>query len=267
MSVGRFWSGRSELVRVGLKCMDSLLPPTGTAALLRELSPHVPDDFINQLLPRSRGRGRRRRFSPAQLWRLHQLAVLSPVHSFNLLVQMLPEQKDWRSFAHLPNRHAIPDVWMLNQFRACMGVSGFRQINQHLLEPLLPKGTEGTVSVALIDATDLPASASGHKKSAPGAIRLSTRPLVRARSRRAKAVSSWVTRSTRSGCGFSVMNVGSCWCHWSVGRLQPIGEKVACSFPAWSTAGGAGSGGPILSWETWATSTQSANSVCANVGT
>jgi len=145
--------------------MDSLLPPTGTAALLRELSPHVPDDFINQLLPRSRGRGRRRRFSPAQLWRLHQLAVLSPVHSFNLLVQMLPEQKDWRSFAHLPNRHAIPDVWMLNQFRACMGVSGFRQINQHLLEPLLPKGTEGTVSVALIDATDLPASASGHKKA------------------------------------------------------------------------------------------------------
>ncbi len=267
ISLRRFWSRRSELVRVALNAMNSLLPPTGTAALLRELSPHVPDDFINQLLPRSRGRGRRRQFSPAQLWRLHQLALLSPVHSFNLLVQMLPEQKDWRSFAHLPNRQAIPDVWMLNQFRACMGVSGFRQINQHLLEPLLPKGTAGTVSVALIDATDLPASASGHKKSAPDAIRPSARPLVGARSRLAKAVSSWVTRSTRSGCGFSVMNAGSCWCPWSVGRLRPIREKVACWFQAWSIAGGAGSGGPILLWETWATSTPPANSACANVGT
>src|ERR1035441_9043029 len=66
ISLGRFWSRRSELVRVALNAMNSLLPPTGTAALLRELSPHVPDDFINQLLPRSRGRGRRRQFSPAQ---------------------------------------------------------------------------------------------------------------------------------------------------------------------------------------------------------
>src|SRR5450759_4750379 len=230
ISLRRFWSKRSELVRVALNAMNSLLPPTGTAALLRELSPHVPDDFINQLLPRSRGRGRRRQFSPAQLWRLHQLALLNPVHSFNLLVPMLPEQKDWRSFAQLP------------------------------------KGTAGTVSVALIDATDLPASASGHKKSAPDAIRPCARPLGGARSRLAKAVSSWVTRSTRSGCGFSVMNAGSCWCPWSVGRLRPIREKVACWFPAWSIAGGAGNGGPILSWETWATSTPPANSACANVG-
>src|SRR2546426_8697987 len=63
----RFSSRRSEFFRIALKAMDSLLPPTGTTALVNELSTHVPDDFINQLLPASRGRGRRRQFSPAQL--------------------------------------------------------------------------------------------------------------------------------------------------------------------------------------------------------
>ncbi len=246
--------------------MDSLLPATGTAALLNEISTHVPDDFINQVLPASRGRGRRRQFSPAQLWRLHLLTLLSPVHSFNLLVQMLPEQKAWRGFARLPNRHAIPDVWMLNQFRACLGVSGLRQINQHLLEGLLPTGTESTVSVALIDATDLPASASGHKKSVPDAIRPGVRPLVRARSRQGRADSFWATRSTRYGCGFSATNAGFCWCPWSVGQPQPTRAKAACWFPACSNAGGAGSGGPVLSWGTWVTSTRPANNGCANVG-
>ena len=118
--------------------MNSLLPPTGTAVLLRQLSPYVPDDFINQLLPRRPGRGRRQVFSPAQLWRVHLLALLTPVHSFNLLLQMLPEQRDWRRFAHLPNRHAVPDVRMLHEFRDHLGVAGLRRVNEHLLEPLLP---------------------------------------------------------------------------------------------------------------------------------
>src|SRR6266849_6180623 len=229
--------------------MNSLLPPTGTAALLKELSPHVPDRFINQLLARTRGRGRRPQFSPAQLWRVNLLTLLTPVHSFNLLVQMLPEQRDWRRFAHLPNRHAIPDVWMLNQFRDRCGVSGLRQINQYLLKALLPKQTEGTLSVALIDATDLPASASGHKKSAPDAIRRGGRPLVRAPSRPARAASFWGTNSIHSACGFGAMNEECCWSPWSVGWRRPIRGKAVCWFPVWSIAGGAGSGGRMLSSE------------------
>ena len=43
------------------------LPLTGTSRLLDILDPYVPDDFINQLLPRRPGRGRRQVFSPAQL--------------------------------------------------------------------------------------------------------------------------------------------------------------------------------------------------------
>src|SRR4030095_9698167 len=110
--------------------MKSLLPVTGTLDLLDQLSPHVPDGWINQTFPQVKGAGRRRRFSTAQLWRVHLLAVLSPVHSFNLLVQMLAEQRAWRRFAHLPNRHALPDAWMLHEFRERLGVQGFRRINE-----------------------------------------------------------------------------------------------------------------------------------------
>lgn len=144
--------------------MDSQLPATGTAELLTELSPQVPDSFINDLLPPQRGRGRRRQFSPAQLWRVHLLSVLTPVHAFNLLVQMLPEQRAWRRFGLLANRQDIPDVWMLHQFRQQLGVGGLRKINEHLLQPLLPLRSSERMSLALIDATDLEAAASGHKK-------------------------------------------------------------------------------------------------------
>lgn len=194
--------------------MKSLLPPTGTTALLRELSPHVPDAFVNQLLPRPVGRGRRRRFSPSQLYRLHLLALLTPTHSFNLLVQMLPEQRDWRRFAHLPHQRAIPDVWMLHEFRDRLGVSGLRHINEHLVAPLLPVPSPESWAVALMDATDLPASASGHKKRGPAAIPPSGPLSERARSRPARAASSLGTRSTPSVSG-SHATPGACsWCPW-----------------------------------------------------
>jgi hypothetical protein len=151
--------------------MDSLLPATGTAALLRALSPYVPDQFINSLWPSHRGRGRRRVFSPAQLWRTHLLALLTPAHSFNLLVTMLAEQRAWRRFAHLPNRRRLPDAWMLHEFRRRAGVSGLRRINEHLLETLLPPPQADVWTVALMDATDLVAADCGFKKKPPAGIR------------------------------------------------------------------------------------------------
>jgi hypothetical protein len=54
---------------------------------------------------------------------------------------------------------------MLNQFQERAGVRGLRQINERLLEPLLPKSAGQGVSVELIDATDLEAACSGHKKT------------------------------------------------------------------------------------------------------
>src|SRR5881398_3409717 len=79
------------------------LPVTGTSALLEILSPHVPDDLINSLFAQKSRRGRPRLFSAAQLFRVNLLALLTPAHSFNLLVALLAEHRSWRSFARLRN--------------------------------------------------------------------------------------------------------------------------------------------------------------------
>src|ERR1035438_3684197 len=109
--------------------MNFSLATTGTAELLEELSPFIPDDFINKLSSAHRGRGRRMGFRPAQLYRVLLLSLLTPAHSFNLLTQMLKEQRAWRRFAHLPNRHPLPAPSLLHDFRALIGAGGLRHID------------------------------------------------------------------------------------------------------------------------------------------
>ena len=246
--------------------MDSQLPQTGTAEFLELISPHVPDEFINDLLPPHRGQGRRCQFNAGQLWRMHLLSVLTPVHAFNLLVQMLAEQKAWRHFAHLPNRHAVPDVWMLHQFRQRAGVSGLRRVNEHLLQPLLPLRGSARMSVALIDATDLEAACSGHKKSELENGRPRERRSEPARSRRARANSSSATRSTPSVFGSHNTRWGSYWFRWSVGSLRPTGQKAFFCAPASGTVRADGSGTQTWSWQTWVTSMPPANGKFGSAG-
>jgi Transposase domain (DUF772) len=144
--------------------MHKELPAVGTAELLEILSSYVPDDFINQLLPRRRGVGRRCCFSAAQLWRVHLLSPLTGTHSYNGIVRLLPEQRAWRRFAHLSHRERTPDARMLNEFRRGAGVAGFRAINDHFVVMLLKHLRGEQKSVAVIDATDLPAATADKKK-------------------------------------------------------------------------------------------------------
>ena len=140
------------------------LPVTGTNQLLDLLDPYIPDDCINERWSIRPVRGPRWQFSAAQLWRVHLLALLTPVHSFNLLCTLLSEQRAWRSFARLRHRHEVPDVRILHAFRARMGVRGLRQINEVLLQPLIQIASLWENATALIDATDLPAACKGFKK-------------------------------------------------------------------------------------------------------
>ena len=194
--------------------MDSNLPATGTAQLLSLLSPYVPDTFINDLIPRHRGRGRRQHLSSAQLYRLHLLSVLTPVHAFNHLVRLLTEQRAWRRFAHLANRQAVPDVWQWHQFRQRAGAGGLRQINDQLLRPLLPSGTGEDLSLALIDATDLEAACSGHKKSEPEPIRPTEPRWEGEPSNAGRAVSLSGIRSIPCDSGCEITKQECCWCRW-----------------------------------------------------
>jgi hypothetical protein len=84
------------------------LPVTGSNQLLDLLDPFIPDDFINERWNVHPIRGPRWQFSPAQLWRVHLLPLLTPVHSLNLLTRFLPEQRALRNFARLRHRHRTP---------------------------------------------------------------------------------------------------------------------------------------------------------------
>jgi hypothetical protein len=142
--------------------MSLILPPVGTNRLLELLSPYAPDDFIAGICPRAFTGGRRHVLSAAQLWRTHLLAVLTSTHSLNLIVAQLPEQPAWRRFARL--RRTLPTARMLHEFRQTVGVGGLRCIQQHLVGRLLHRQGVQPYAVALMDATDLPASCSGFKK-------------------------------------------------------------------------------------------------------
>lgn len=145
--------------------MKNDLAPTGTATLLEQISDFVPDDFIDKLLPRPSRMGRRRHWTSAQLYRLLLLALLTPAHSFNLMLRLLQEHRAWRKFAHLPNRYRLPVASQLHDFRDSIGVRGLRRINQFLLEPLIATLPVDRKTIGLIDATDLPAATSAYKKS------------------------------------------------------------------------------------------------------
>jgi len=99
------------------------------------------------------------------MYRTLLLALLTPAHSFNLLARLLVENRAWRRFALLPNRHEVPDATLLHDFRVAIGESGLRRINRHLLMPLLQASPVGSTTVAIIDATDLPAASSSYKKA------------------------------------------------------------------------------------------------------
>ena len=141
------------------------LPQTGTAALLEMLSPHLDDGFINDLFLRQPRQGRHASFSPAQLLRVQLLQLLTPAHSGNLLIKLLPENRGWRDFARLPNKRSLPDAKMLHQFRERLDLIKLRQINRQLLTTILADLDPARKTVAIIDATDLPASTNCFKKS------------------------------------------------------------------------------------------------------
>ena len=176
--------------------LNMTLPVTGTAALLEVLSPFVPDDEIGGMIARHGGSGRHTDWSPAQLFRVMLLLLLTPARSTNLLCQLLPEHRAWRCFAHLPNRHRLPGPRQLHEFRSRLTPGRLRQINEHLLRGILAACPEDRLGIALIDATDLPAATNEYKKSLAAAFPHAVQRSVGALLKQASRAGSSATRST-----------------------------------------------------------------------
>jgi hypothetical protein len=130
---------------------------TGTAALLEFLSPYIPDLEIQDAVPRRRG-GRRAEWSSAQLLRVLLLLLLTPARSANLLCKLLPEQRAWRRFAHLPNLRRLPNPRQLHEFRDRLTPMVLRHLNGLVLQGIFATWPAGHPGVAFINATDLPAA-------------------------------------------------------------------------------------------------------------
>jgi len=214
------------------------LPKTGSAALLEQLSVHIPDDLINSLFTHKSRLGRRSHFSAAQLFRVTLLALLTPVHSFNLLVELLPENRSWRLFARLRNRYQVPNVRMLHEFRAGFDLTKLRHVNKHLLQPLVAGMVKFPKTVGLIDSTDLPAATNAYKKTPLGHTPLSALGLAAVAVKMDTAVTMLGTKSIRYDCGCVSMTLPFCWYHWYHGLRLQIG-MIRCFWnPAWPIARG-----------------------------
>lgn len=209
--------------------MDSTLATTGTNALLEQLSPFVPDEFINELVPPHKGRGRRRHWSPSQLYRLLLLTLLTPAHSCNLMLQLLAEQRSWRRFARLPNLARLPVASQLHEFRQAIGVRGLRRVNEHLLTGLLEGLKPDRICVGLMDATDLPAATSAFKKRSPANIQHGGPLWVAALLRPDRVGGMSATRSTRCDCG-STNGPSTCCLFRSFLGLFRLIAANPCSF-------------------------------------
>lgn len=175
------------------------LPVTGSNQLLDLLDPYIPDDFINAHWNVRPVRGPRWQFSAAQLWRVHLLPLLTPVHSLNLLTQLLPEQRAWRDYVRLRHRHRTPDVRILSAFRARMGVTGLRQINEAMLQPLLQTAALWTNATAPKPGTQIAERGMGTPRISPS-IRLAacSPPLWSRNERAASSASTTLGPSTAS---------------------------------------------------------------------
>jgi hypothetical protein len=169
------------------------LAQTGTSDLLKQLSDYLDDDCINELFPRRSGVGRPSAFTAAQLFRVSLLTLLTPVHSFNLLLKILPENRSWRRFAKLPNRFKVPLPKMLHDFRDQLDLNILREVNSKLLRPLLTDLEPSRKTVSIMDSTDL--AASCFKKTNPVGPP-NVPPWVYARQNQEPVAGSLATRST-----------------------------------------------------------------------
>lgn len=185
---------------------------TGTTALLERLSPYIPDDFINSLFAMKRGAGRPAMLSASQLFRVMLLTLLTPAHSFNLLVKLLGEHRSWRSFARLRNRNELPDAKMLHQFRDRLDLTKLRRINEHLLQPLLLECSKFPKTVAVIDATDLPAATNAYKKTPPANTAPVEPTRARAAAKTAKVAILSDIKNIPCVCGFASIVPVFYWC-------------------------------------------------------
>jgi hypothetical protein len=133
---------------------------------LGRISRVMPDAAINEFFPTNHPgkKGNPFALTTSQYYRIHLLALLKGLTSFNQLCSELLYHQSYRRFCHVKSISKIPKPNTLSVFRSEIGPESFALINDLLLERLFSIIPLPEVAVAVPDSTDLEASCSGRGK-------------------------------------------------------------------------------------------------------
>ena len=169
---------------------------------LERLSKVIPDAALDEFFPSNYPGKRGRPFAlfTSQYFRIHLLALVKGITSFNRLCAELRYNPGYRRFCKIKSIDKVPASKTLSDFRSQTGPEAFALINDLLLERLFSMIVLPEVAVAVPDSTDLEASCSGYGKKNVLALRdanasESTRPMAPPKATvprsRASPPSSW----------------------------------------------------------------------------
>lgn len=132
--------------------------------LLENISAIIPDEKIDRELTFPQpSRGPRYQLQPSQMYRIHLLLCLKRLISFRQLRTDLLHNRNWRTFAQLKNKHHVPTLRALSEFRQ-RGSCLLRQINQLYLRMIFSIISIPPAVVAVPDSTDIRAATKGYTK-------------------------------------------------------------------------------------------------------
>ena len=133
---------------------------------LERISRVIPDAVINQFFPTNYPgkRGNPFALTTSQYYRIHLLALLKGLTSFNQLCPQLLYHQSYRRFCQIKSIDQLPKPNTLSVFRTELGAEAFALINDLLLERLFAVISLPAVAVTAPDSTDLEASCSGRGK-------------------------------------------------------------------------------------------------------
>ncbi len=134
--------------------------------ILKNISPHIPDEEINSLFPfrKFHTQGHRREFKSNQLYRAHVLTMIKGIPSFNKLCSEFKTRRSFREFCRFKNQKATPTNRILSEFRDHLQPLGFEKIAQLMLVNFLAVVPLPQMKIAIPDGSDMPAKCSGFAK-------------------------------------------------------------------------------------------------------
>lgn len=134
--------------------------------ILEKISPHIPDEEIDFLFPyrNFNTQGRSKSFKTSQLYRAHILTLIKGVTSFNKMCSEFKFRRSFRDFCRFKNKNTTPTNRILSEFRGRLKPSGFEEITRLITLTFLNTVKLPLITIAVPDATDMPANCKGFAK-------------------------------------------------------------------------------------------------------